>query len=407
MNARGIYMLFIRRSPRRLAIATVAVLALGLGPAGLAGAPSAARADDPVVRAVIFYSPACGHCHKVMTEDLPPLLEQHGDALQIAAIDVTPDDGQALYMAAVERFGLQDRLGVPTLIVGDEVMIGSAEIPARLPGLVDAYLAAGGVDWPDVPGLAAALATPVPATADPSAAAPATTDPVTSPDPANPATADPSASPAAVLPGPGDGTDAPGDDLAARLGRDPVANTLAILILAAMLVVVAWAAATALRSGGGIVARPPSVWIAALAVIGLGVAAYLAYVETAEVAAVCGPVGDCNTVQQSSYASLFGVLPIGVLGLAGYVGILGAWAVARRSGSTAARPARIALLAMAFGGTLFSIYLTFLEPFVIGAVCAWCLTSAVVMALLLAVAIRSMAAPRGAPTVSPAAPTLA
>jgi uncharacterized membrane protein len=35
-------------------------------------------------------------------------------------------------------------------------------------------------------------------------------------------------------------------------------------------------------------------------------------------------------------------------------------------------------------GTLFSIYLTFLEPFVIGATCAWCLTSAVLMAALLA-----------------------
>jgi uncharacterized membrane protein len=34
-------------------------------------------------------------------------------------------------------------------------------------------------------------------------------------------------------------------------------------------------------------------------------------------------------------------------------------------------------------GTLFSVYLTFLEPFVIGATCIWCLSSAVVMTLLL------------------------
>jgi uncharacterized membrane protein len=34
-------------------------------------------------------------------------------------------------------------------------------------------------------------------------------------------------------------------------------------------------------------------------------------------------------------------------------------------------------------GTLFSIYLTFLEPFVIGATCAWCLTSAIIMTALL------------------------
>ena len=50
--------------------------------------------------------------------------------------------------------------------------------------------------------------------------------------------------------------------------------------------------------------------------------------------------------------------------------------------------AKVALLAMAAFGTLFSIYLTFLEPFVIGATCAWCLTSAVVMTLLMLLAAR-------------------
>jgi uncharacterized membrane protein len=32
---------------------------------------------------------------------------------------------------------------------------------------------------------------------------------------------------------------------------------------------------------------------------------------------------------------------------------------------------------------LFSIYLTFLEPFVIGATCMWCICSAVIMIILL------------------------
>jgi uncharacterized membrane protein len=36
---------------------------------------------------------------------------------------------------------------------------------------------------------------------------------------------------------------------------------------------------------------------------------------------------------------------------------------------------------MTLFGTLFSIYLTFLEPFVIGATCAWCLSSAVIMTI--------------------------
>jgi uncharacterized membrane protein len=112
------------------------------------------------------------------------------------------------------------------------------------------------------------------------------------------------------------------------------------------------------------------------------VAGYLAYVETANVEAVCGPVGDCNTVQQSEYARLFGLLPIGILGLFGYSLILVAWLARRYASGRIAVYASLALMMMSAGGLLFSIYLTFLEPFVIGATCAWCLTSAILMTAL-------------------------
>jgi len=36
----------------------------------------------------------------------------------------------------------------------------------------------------------------------------------------------------------------------------------------------------------------------------------------------------------------------------------------------------------AAGGVAFSIYLTFLEPFVIGATCIWCLSSAIIVTAL-------------------------
>jgi uncharacterized membrane protein len=122
--------------------------------------------------------------------------------------------------------------------------------------------------------------------------------------------------------------------------------------------------------------------IPVLCLIGLVVSGYLAYVETAHVEAVCGPVGDCNTVQQSPYARLFGVLPVGVLGVAGYVTILLTWGIGRITRQRLAAYASLAILGMTTFGVLFSIYLTFLEPFVIGATCAWCLTSAIIMTAL-------------------------
>jgi uncharacterized membrane protein len=115
----------------------------------------------------------------------------------------------------------------------------------------------------------------------------------------------------------------------------------------------------------------------------MGVASYLAFVEVTGHEAVCGPVGNCNAVQQSPYAILFGVLPVGMLGQIGYLAMFAMWMTAELGPRRFASRAWKALWLLALAGTLFSLYLTFLEPFVIGATCAWCLTSSIVTALML------------------------
>jgi uncharacterized membrane protein len=123
-------------------------------------------------------------------------------------------------------------------------------------------------------------------------------------------------------------------------------------------------------------------FIPLLIIIGIGVVGYLTYVETQLAVAICGPLGDCNAVQASRYAKLFDFLPVGVLGLLGYLGLLVAWLV-RRFIPQLDRPAALAFWGMSFFAVIFSLYLTYLEPFVIKAVCIWCLTSAVLVTLLL------------------------
>jgi len=155
-----------------------------------------------------------------------------------------------------------------------------------------------------------------------------------------------------------------------------------------MLGSVVWAVSL-FRRADGVSLKGSWAWIIPLlCAIGLIVAGYLAYVETKRVTAVCGPVGDCNTVQQSEYARLFGILPIGVLGLIGYVAIFTSWLIARYANDRLAGLAIVSLFIMTAFGTLFSIYLTFLEPFVIGATCAWCLTSAILMTILMLLTVR-------------------
>ncbi len=120
-----------------------------------------------------------------------------------------------------------------------------------------------------------------------------------------------------------------------------------------------------------------------LAIIGLGASAYLTYVEFTQSRALCGPVGDCNAVQSSPYAKLFGVIPIGLVGAVGYTAVLATWLWRRYRTDGLARIAGPAMYAMALFGTLFSIYLTYLELFVIRAVCLWCLSSAVIVTALM------------------------
>jgi uncharacterized membrane protein len=122
--------------------------------------------------------------------------------------------------------------------------------------------------------------------------------------------------------------------------------------------------------------------------VGLVVAGYLTFVEASGAEAVCGPVGDCNAVQRSVYATVLGI-PVALLGLLGYVAVFGAWWATRLlDGAARVRAARAAFW-LAFAGTAASAVLTYLEPFVIGAVCAWCLTSAVVMTALMCVLARA------------------
>ena len=336
----------------------VAALLLALVACLSPGALSAASGEGIAVRAVLFYSPSCPHCHQVMTNDLPPLQSKYGAQLQVLKVDVGDPRGTDLYNAAVERFQIPaERFGVPTLIVGDVVLVGSAEIPEQLPSLIERMLASGGSDWPSIPGLADAI---------PAGAAGSSSSSTSGSAPAG-----------SFL-----------SDITERLARDPAGNALAIGVLLGLLTSLAWAALRMARTDAA--AGPPSGWIPIIALAGLAVAAYLAVVETSGASAVCGPVGDCNRVQRSEYARLFGVLHIGLLGCAGYVSILGVWLAGRVATGTGAQMARLGLVAMAGAGVLFSVYLTFLEPFVIGATCAWCLSSAVLMAALLLVAVMSM-----------------
>lgn len=320
-------------------------------------------AQAPIVRAVLFYSPTCPHCHEVMTEHLPPLTDQYGEQLQIAAVDVSVAGGSMLYETAIELYAIPpERQGVPTLIIGEEYLVGAIEIPEELPGLIEAGIQEGGVDWPALPGLVDSLPD----------------------DLTGPVSGDLTPDIATMLEDFVNEAQQPGfagwfARAKSRFMLDPLANGLAVAVLVGMLVSLVWTIVLMLTRKPAPTPRWVNITLPVLSFVGLVVAGYLTYVEATQSMAICGPVGDCNAVQQSSYARLFGVLPIGVLGSVGYLGIAAAWFVSQRTSGAIQRYAALAMMGMTFFGVSFSIYLTYLEPFVIGATCMWCLSSAVII----------------------------
>ncbi len=135
--------------------------------------------------------------------------------------------------------------------------------------------------------------------------------------------------------------------------------------------------------------RPLRLALLVVAAAGVGVAGYLTWVHYAGLEAFCvGGSGGCERVQSSTYAKLGGV-PVALLGLGGYLGILLA---ALAPGELA----RLLTAGLALLGAAFSAYLTYLELFVIDAICQWCVASAVLMGLLAILAVwRVLAAPVG------------
>ena len=111
-----------------------------------------------------------------------------------------------------------------------------------------------------------------------------------------------------------------------------------------------------------------------VALIGLGIAAYLTYVHHAKLKPLCLSSGACETVQSSRYAKLAGI-PVPVLGLVGYISILVSLALRGDLG-------RLASCGFALVGFLFSAYLTYRELFTINAICQWCVGSAICMTVL-------------------------
>ena len=139
--------------------------------------------------------------------------------------------------------------------------------------------------------------------------------------------------------------------------------------------------------------RIVAVLVALLSLAGIGVAGYLTYVHWFDKPIICAGLHSCRQVAESHYAWIGGI-PVAFFGLLGYVALFAIalfWLVVRDRFDIWPL---LAIWGMSLGGVAYSAYLTYVELYVIHAVCIWCVASAVIMVLVCIVSTAGLLALR-------------
>ncbi len=140
--------------------------------------------------------------------------------------------------------------------------------------------------------------------------------------------------------------------------------------------------------------------VAAFALAGIFVALYLLLYKLGLVGALNCSIGSCETVNTSKWATFLG-LPVAAWGVGFYIGMF-ALAVASTQERFADSDGMSKTLLLYSGvGVMFSAWLTYLELFVIHAICQWCVVSAILVTLIFLLCAMDFRESRGAPEALP------
>jgi uncharacterized membrane protein len=132
--------------------------------------------------------------------------------------------------------------------------------------------------------------------------------------------------------------------------------------------------------------------MALIAMVGLFVSLYLALYKFGILGQLTCSVGSCEAVQTSRFATLLG-LPVAAWGVGFYLSVLVLALAGTHERWSASRAIGLALATITGWGVLFSAYLTYLEAFVIGAWCQWCVVSAILTLILFVLSVVDLRRP--------------
>lgn len=106
------------------------------------------------VELAFFYSDTCSHCKQILEMVIKPLQAQYPDRLQLHLYELAnPVNYEALMkLESVHKVEASAR-GLPTVFIGERVLIGETQNNSELKGLIEAGLKAGTLPLPSVEGV--------------------------------------------------------------------------------------------------------------------------------------------------------------------------------------------------------------------------------------------------------------
>ncbi len=304
----------------------------------------------PRLAGILFFTPDCIECLELINEAVPTAFDESSSDNSILVVDNSAPDGGQLFLELLISREIPPNARLPIFVTQKEIWSGKEAISSHLTKLLKSpqeYLSSDQFQGSQV----ADLLNPNSSQSQPTSFL---------------ISKDTRLKKQSLF-----------DFFYGNFLKDPIGNGIAVIVLFGMIF-------SLMYIFKQLIAKPTAGQLTLsslyplLCLVAMGIAVYLFISGMVESELSCGPVGECNTVQQSKYSKLFGIIPVSLLGILGYVACIMFWLAARYDVWNQKRLFVVSAWAFSVIAVGFFAYLTFLEPFVIGATCIWCVTSAVV-----------------------------
>jgi uncharacterized membrane protein len=126
-----------------------------------------------------------------------------------------------------------------------------------------------------------------------------------------------------------------------------------------------------------------------LTMLGAADAVYLLIFKITGNSHMCLGNGGCHDVNFSPFSEIHGI-PVAVFGIAAYLAIACILILEKRT-NVGFTNGPLGIFGISLGGVAFTVYLTYLELYVIHALCPFCVASAVIITLIFILAIIRLA----------------